>query len=56
MTTIETPLEQEIRAFLIRKYATHADERQKAMGLSYVTAEVHDLSRQIARLFEYMNA
>lgn len=32
------------------KYTTHADARQKAMGLSYITAEKEDLNREVAAL------
>lgn len=32
------------------RYTTHADARQKAMGLSYITAEKEDLSREVAAL------
>lgn len=37
------------QAYVKRKYTATADERQKAMGLSYVTAEVDDLAREFAR-------
>jgi hypothetical protein len=36
------------------KYTTHADARQKAMGLSYVTAEKEDLNREVAALMRRM--
>lgn len=36
-------------SFVSTKYTTHADERQKSMGLSYVTAEKQDLISQVAR-------
>lgn len=35
---------------LSTNYTTHADARQKAMGLSYVTAEKEDLNREVAAL------
>lgn len=35
--------------YVERKYTTHADDRQKAMGLAYVTAEKDDLAREFAR-------
>lgn len=44
-----------IEAHLRRKYVVHADARQKAMGLSYLTAETADLARYMARLFTAMN-
>lgn len=34
--------------FINRKYTTHADERQRAMGLSYVTAGKEDLICEVA--------
>ncbi|WP_047308811.1 hypothetical protein [Rhodopseudomonas palustris] len=34
---------------LARKYVARADERQKAMGLSYVTAEFNDLAATVAQ-------
>ncbi|MGX9428011.1 hypothetical protein [Bradyrhizobium sp. LeoA1S1] len=36
------------QAFVDRKYVVTADERQKSMGLGYVTAERTDLAREIA--------
>ncbi|MEY9128313.1 MULTISPECIES: hypothetical protein [Bradyrhizobium] len=36
------------QAFVDRKYVVRADERQKSMGLGYVTAERTDLAREIA--------
>ncbi|THK38132.1 hypothetical protein EHS39_11655 [Ensifer sp. MPMI2T] len=35
-------------SFIATKYTTHADERQRAMGLAYVTAEKDDLIREVA--------
>jgi hypothetical protein len=40
------------QAFVDRKYVVMADERQKAMGLGYVTAERTDLAREIVRFVE----
>lgn len=37
------------QAYVGRVYTANADERQKAMGLSYVTAEKDDLAREFAR-------
>lgn len=37
------------QAFVDHKYVVRADERQKSMGLGYVTAERTDLAREIAR-------
>lgn len=37
------------QAFVDRKYVVVADERQKSLGLGYVTAERQDLAREIAR-------
>ena len=42
--------ERVIFGWLTRRYVQHADERQKAMGLVYMTAETHDLAYQLARL------
>ncbi len=33
--------------FLLRKYVQSADDRQRAMGLQYTTAETHDLAKEI---------
>jgi hypothetical protein len=44
-----TPFEDELFAFLCRKYVQRADGRQKKMGLQYTEAETHDLAREIAR-------
>ena len=44
------PLEDEIFAFLTRKYVQRADDRHKEMGLQYTSAETHDLAREIAKL------
>lgn len=41
--------EQEVFAFLNRKYVQRADERQKEMGLQYTAAETHDLAKEIHR-------
>lgn len=41
-------LEARLFAFLARTYRQTADERQKAMGLQYTTAETHDLARTVA--------
>ncbi|MBB4398707.1 hypothetical protein [Bradyrhizobium sp. ERR14] len=40
------------QAFVDRKYVVRADERQKSMGLGYVTAERTDLAREIAAFTE----
>jgi hypothetical protein len=37
------------KAYVLKKYITHADDRQKAMGLAYVEAEVDDLAREFVR-------
>lgn len=41
--------EQEVFAFLNRKYVQRADARQKEMGLQYTEAETHDLAKEIHR-------
>lgn len=38
--------------FLCRKYTQSADKRQQEMGLQYMTAETHDLSKQLATFFK----
>lgn len=53
--------EQEVFAFLNRKYVQRADERQKEMGLQYTEAETHDLAKEIHRgcvqpLLDILNA
>lgn len=35
--------------WLTRKYVQRADDRQKAMGLQYTTAETHDLAHELAK-------
>jgi len=40
---------EQIKQFLRRKYVVRASERQKAMGLAYVEAEISDLAKEIAR-------
>ncbi len=49
-------LEEDLFAFLSRKYVQRQDARQKAMGLIYTEAETHDLAREIARFFERRSA
>jgi len=51
MTQTRELIEQEIFAALNRKYVQRADARQHSMGLQYMEAETHDLSRFIANLF-----
>ncbi|MCK1447998.1 hypothetical protein IVB43_37185 [Bradyrhizobium sp. 48] len=46
--TMTTTLLAQAQAFVDRKYVVTADERQKEMGLGYVTAERTDLAREIA--------
>lgn len=41
--------EAEILALLDRKYVARSDDRQKAMGLAYITAERRDLAKEIAQ-------
>lgn len=43
------PATSVIECWLRRKYTVHADERQRAMGLEYITAGVDDLAKEIAR-------
>lgn len=47
-TKIDDWVQAEAERFIGRKYTTHADARQRAMGLSYVTAEQEDLIREVA--------
>ncbi len=44
---VESSYDEMILNFLNRKYVQRSDERQKAMGLQYTTAETHDLAREI---------
>lgn len=44
--------EEIIFSRLSAKYVQRADERQKAMGLQYTTAETHDLARFISDLID----
>lgn len=48
--------EQMIFEWLQRKYGQSADARQKAMGLVYMTAETHDLAKELAKLFAASSA
>lgn len=41
-------LREDAEELLRRKYVARADERQKAMGLSYVTVETTDLADFVA--------
>lgn len=43
----DTTLEADLFAFLSRKYVQRQDDRQKAMGLIYTTAETHDLAHEV---------
>lgn len=43
------PGEEEIESFLRQKYVQRADERQAAMGLSYMEASASDLARELAK-------
>lgn len=45
-------LADQLFAFLCQKYVQQADERQKQMGLTYTTAETHDLASEIAKFIE----
>lgn len=45
-------LEDEIFGMLTRIYVQQADNRHKAKGLQYMTAETHDLAKTMARFFE----
>lgn len=45
-------LEEDIFAFLCRKYVQRSDDRQKAMGLQYTEAETHDLAHEITLYVE----
>lgn len=40
--------ERAIYDFLCRRYVQRSDERQREMGLVYMTAETHDLAKQLA--------
>jgi hypothetical protein len=44
-------LEVALFNFLCRKYVQRSDDRQKAMGLQYMTAETHGLAEDLARFF-----
>lgn len=45
-------LEAAVFDFLSRKYMQREDARQRSMGLVYMTAETHDLARELARFIE----
>lgn len=42
-------LVSQAQEFVDRKYTTHADARQKGMGLAYIEAERQDLAKEVAR-------
>lgn len=42
--------------WLRRVYVARADDRQKRMGLSYVTAETDDLAREIVKFIRFLQA
>jgi hypothetical protein len=44
-----TELLARAQEFVDRKYVARADERQRALGLSYIEAERVDLAREMAR-------
>lgn len=41
--------EDELFAFLVRKYTQRSDARQTSMGLQYMSAETHDLASELVR-------
>jgi hypothetical protein len=43
-----TITENGLFTFLMRKYTQAQDDRQRAMGLTYTTAETHDLAKEIS--------
>lgn len=49
--TANQGLEDDLFAFLCHKYVQRQDDRQKAMGLQYTTAETHDLARTLTAYF-----
>ena len=49
LTPKEPLLEEMLFQFLNRKYTQSSDDRQKEMGLQYMTAETHDLATEIAQ-------
>jgi hypothetical protein len=53
---MDDELEHLAEATLRRAYIARADERQKAMGLSYIEAETRDLAKFIARFARQYHA
>lgn len=49
MADVHDETENAVLRFLQRKYVQHADDRQKAMGLSYITVGINDLAKEITR-------
>jgi hypothetical protein len=49
MNSVHTDMESEIYVFLCRKYVQQSSERQREMGLQYMTTETHDLAKEITR-------
>lgn len=56
MTSSHTNLEAELFVFLSRKYVQQSSARQREMNLKYMTAETHDLARELARFIESLSA
>lgn len=48
--------EEKILQYLDQTYDQRADDRQKAMGLSYMEAETHDLAKNMAWVFDQVLA
>lgn len=47
--------EEQIFAFLCRKYVQRADSRHREMGLQYMEAETHDLARALDTLSDNLD-
>jgi hypothetical protein len=52
MTQLIDELAQKAKDYLAARYVERADDRQKAMGLSYITAETTDLAQFVADFAE----
>lgn len=46
--------EQVIYTWLVNNYVQESNERQRAMGLHYTTAETHELARNLAKYLKGM--
>lgn len=51
---INDDIHQFAQSFIARKYVSRADDRQRSIGVSYVTAETNDLVSEVAAFARQM--